>query len=78
MPLKAICRPPLVGSLNYVRRIERISMNPLVQRLFFTNKMTINHIEVDGVFLNWFGRNVPYVVIGGWAVLVLAFQLVKA
>ena len=48
MPLKAICRPPLVGSLNYMRRIERTSTNRLVQRLFFTNQITINHIEVEG------------------------------
>lgn len=59
-------------------------MDSLVRRLFFTNKATIgkdlfgNPIEIDGVFFNWFGRNVPYVVIGAWAALVLAFQLFKA
>lgn len=59
-------------------------MDSLVRRLFFTNKTIIrkdlfgNTIEIDGVFFNWLGRNVPYVVIGAWAALVLAFQLFKA
>ena len=59
-------------------------MDSLVRRLFFTNKAVIgkdlfgNPIEIEGVFFNWLGRNVPYVVIGAWAVLVLAFQLFKA
>lgn len=59
-------------------------MHPLTRRLFFTNKAVIgkdlfgNPIEVEGLFFNWLGRNVPYVVIGAWAVLMLAFQLGKA
>lgn len=59
-------------------------MDSLVRSLFFTNKAIIrkdlfgNTIEIDGVFFNWLGRNVPYVVIGAWAALVLAFQFFKA
>ena len=59
-------------------------MHPHAKHLFFTNKATIwkdwqgNPIEIEGVFFNWLGRNVPYVVIGAWVVLVLIFQLFKA
>ena len=59
-------------------------MRPLTRRLFFGNKAVIgkdlfgNAIQMEGVFFNWLGRNVPYAVIGAWAVLVLAFQVFKA
>ena len=52
-------------------------MNSLARRLIFTNKATIgkdffgNVIEVDGVFLNWSGRNLPFLVLGAWAALML-------
>ena len=58
-------------------------MNELARRLFYTNKITVkvpygDPIEVEGVFLNWFGRNVPFVVLGGWAALMLASALIRA
>jgi len=58
-------------------------MHPLARRLFFTNKVIIgkdlfgNPIEAEGLFFNWLGRNLPFVIIGFWAVLMLAFQLGK-
>lgn len=58
-------------------------MHPLTRRLFFTNKVVIgkdpfgNPIEAEGLFFNWLGRNLPFVIIGAWAVLMLAFQLGK-
>ena len=56
-------------------------MNPLARRLFFTNKAVIgkdlfgNPIEVEGLFFNWLARNLPFVVIGFWAVLMLTAAL---
>lgn len=52
-------------------------MHPIASRLFFTNKATIKTtfgqvIEVEGEFLNWFGRNLLFVVFGMWAALMLA------
>lgn len=55
-------------------------MHPLTCRLFFTNKSVTgkdvfgNSIEIEGLFFNWLGCNVTYVVIGAWAVLMLALQ----
>lgn len=53
-------------------------MNAIARRLFFTSKATIgkdsfgNVIEVEGEFLNWFARSLPFLVIGTWAALMLA------
>ena len=58
-------------------------MHPLTERIFFTRKVVIgkdlmgNPIEAEGLFFNWLGRNLPFVIIGGWAALMLAFQLGK-
>ncbi|KXB10309.1 hypothetical protein ADT28_00055 (plasmid) [Xylella fastidiosa] len=55
----------------------------LIRRLFFTNKVVIgkdifgNSIEIEGVFFNWLGRNLPYVVIGAWVVLMFAFLIIR-
>ncbi|WP_143707258.1 hypothetical protein [Xylella fastidiosa] len=55
----------------------------LIRRLFFTNKVVIgkdifgNSIEIEGVFFNWLGRNLPYVVIGAWVVLMFAFLNIR-
>lgn len=52
-------------------------MNTLVHRLLFTKKVTIgkdlmgNAIEIEGVFFNRLGRNLPLVVGIGWAAIVL-------
>ncbi|MCB1968012.1 MAG: hypothetical protein KDI64_18780 [Candidatus Accumulibacter sp.] len=59
-------------------------MNAIARRLFFTNKATIgkdpfgNVIEVEGEFLNWFARSLPFLVIGAWAALMLAAAYLRA
>jgi hypothetical protein len=55
----------------------------LARGLFFTNRQTVKltyggTMEIEGVFLNWLGRNLPLVVLGGWAALMLAFALIRA
>jgi hypothetical protein len=58
-------------------------MEKLAKRLLFTNRISIgkdhsgNPIEAEGVFLNWLGRNLPFVVIGVWAAIVLLFAVTK-
>ena len=52
-------------------------MTPLAHRLLFTNKVIIgkdpmgNAIEIEGVFFNRLGRNLPLVVGVGWAAVAL-------
>ena len=52
-------------------------MNTLAHRLLFTNKVTIgkdpmgNAIEIEGVFFNRLGRNLPLAVCVGWAAIAL-------
>lgn len=55
-------------------------MHPLARKLFFTDRVVIKNAygtpyEVEGLFLNWFGRNVPFVAVGVWAALMLAFAV---
>lgn len=52
----------------------------LARGLFVTNRQTVKltyggTMEIEGVFLNWLGRNLPFVVLGGWAMLLLAWAL---
>ena len=63
--------------------LKGTTMHPLTRRLFFTNKVVIgkdlfgHSIEAEGLFFNWLGRNLPFVVIGAWVVLMLIFALGK-
>lgn len=55
----------------------------LARGLFFTNRLTVKlpyggTMEIEGVFPNWLGRNLPFMVLGGWAALMLAFALIRA
>lgn len=58
-------------------------MGKLAKRLLFTNRVAIgkdrfgNSIEAEGVFFNWLGRNLPFVVIGVWAAIVLLLAVTK-
>lgn len=53
-------------------------------RLFFTKDIIIEdsyggrHVAVGVYSWNWFGRNLPLVVLGGWAALMLVFALIRA
>jgi len=55
-------------------------MHPVARRLFFTDRVFVKNslgtrIEAEGLFLNWFGRNVPFVALAGWAAIMLAFAI---
>lgn len=66
-----------------VQKMKGIAMHPLARRLFFTEKVVIGKdlfghpIEAEGLFFNWLGRNLPFVIIGAWAALMLIFALGK-
>lgn len=53
-------------------------MHPLARGLFFTDTIVVgkdcagNPIKAEGLFLNWFGRNVVLVVMLAWSALMLA------
>ena len=43
-------------------------MHPLARKLFFTDRVVVKNslgtaFEAEGLFLNWFGRNVPFVAL---------------
>jgi hypothetical protein len=52
-------------------------MHPLTERIFFTRKVVIakdlmgNPIEAEGLFFNWFGRNLVWVVLSVWSAAML-------
>ena len=52
-------------------------MHPLTERIFFTRKVVIakdlmgNPIEAEGVFFNWCGRNLVWVVLSVWSAAML-------
>lgn len=48
----------------------------LARRMFFT-EVPCPDGKGELVVFNWFGRNVPFVVLGGWAVLMLASALMR-
>jgi hypothetical protein len=53
-------------------------MHPLARRLFFTDRVVVkdsygNSFVAEGLFLNWFGRNVPFAALAVWAGLMLVF-----
>jgi hypothetical protein len=53
-------------------------MHPVVRKLFFTDWVIVKNsygtpYETEGLFFNWFGRNVLFVAVAGWAGLMLAF-----
>lgn len=55
-------------------------MHPVARKLFFTERVVVKNcagtsFEADGLFLNWFGRNVSFVAMGVWAGLMLAFAV---
>ncbi|WP_165390966.1 hypothetical protein [Pseudoduganella lutea] len=55
-------------------------MHPVVRKLFFTDRVVVKNtygtsFEAEGLFLNWFGRNVPFVAMGVWAGFMLAFAV---
>lgn len=55
-------------------------MHPVARKLFFTDRVVVKNsygtsFEAEGLFLNWFGRNVPFVAMGVWAGLMLAFAV---
>lgn len=55
-------------------------MHQVARKLFFTDRVVVKNsygtsFEAEGLFLNWFGRNVPFVAMGVWAGLMLAFAV---
>jgi hypothetical protein len=55
-------------------------MYPLARKLFFTDRVVVKNslgtaFEAKGLFLNWFGRNVPFVTLAVWAAFMLAFAV---
>ena len=58
-------------------------MHPLTERIFFTRKVVIgkdlmgNPIEAEGLFFNWLGRNVVWVVLSVWSAAMLLVTLFK-
>jgi hypothetical protein len=49
----------------------------LARRMFFT-KVPYPDGRGQQVVFNWFGRNVPFVMLGGWTVLMFALTLMRA
>ncbi len=52
-------------------------MDLRTRRMFFT-EVPCPDGKGQLVVFNWFGRNVPFVVLGGWAALMLASALIRA
>lgn len=55
-------------------------MHPIARKLFFTDRVVAKDslgtsFETEGLFLNWFGRNVPFVALAVWAGFMLAFAI---
>lgn len=55
-------------------------MHPAARKLFFTDRVEVKNslgtsFEMEGLFLNWFGRNVPFVALAVWAGFMLVFAL---
>lgn len=54
-----------------------MKMHLIVSKLFFTDRIIVKNslgspFETEGLFLNWFGRHLLFVVLAGWAGLMLA------
>lgn len=55
-------------------------MHPVARKLFFTDRVVVKNFygtsfEAEGLFLNWFCSNVPFVAMGIWVGLMLAFAI---
>ncbi len=55
-------------------------MHPVTRKLFFIDRVVVKNsrgtsFETEGLFLNWFGRNVPFIALAVWAGFMLAFAI---
>lgn len=55
-------------------------MHPLARKLFFTDRVVVkesygNSFVGEGLFLNWFGRNLLFVVLAAWSALMLSYAI---